>query len=150
MHRLRIATLCALAMLLVPAAAEAAEPGKYSGKLYTFDKKNKQPYKNVKVSLKVAKSGKKLTKFTVSSAPVFCLNIFSGEGRAEFKVAYVPSAKIGGNGKFSETYVVKNKGGEEIGRQVLKGSFSGTKASGTIETQTTGCSGTSRFKLKKK
>jgi len=149
MHRLSITALCALTALLFPAAAGAAEPGNYGGKLYAFDKKNTRPYKNVKVSLKVAKSGKKLTKFTVSSAPVFCLNIFSGEGRAEFKVAFVPSAKIDGSGKFSETYVVK-KGGEEIGRQVLKGRFSGTKASGTIETQTTGCSGTSRFKLTKK
>ena len=149
MHRSRAALLCAISLLALPAAAEAAKPGKYTGKLYAFDKKDKTPYKGVKVSLKVAKSGKKLTKFTVSSAPVFCLNIFTGEGRAEFKVAYVPSAKIKG-GKFSRTYITKNKSGEEIGRQVLKGKFSGSKATGTIETQTTGCSGTSRFKLKLK
>ena len=150
MHMPRLIALCAISLAAIPAAAQAATPGKYTGKLYAFDQKDKTPYKGVKVSLKVAKSGKKLTKFTVSSAPVFCLNIFTGEGRAEFKVAYVPSAKIKGNGKFSKTYITKNDSGEEIGRQVLQGKFSGSKATGTIETQTTGCSGTSRFKLERK
>lgn len=150
MHRPRVLALAAVLFAALPAAAEAAQPGKYTGKLYAFDQKDKRPYKNVKVSLKVSKSGGKLTKFTVSSAPVFCLNVFTGEGRAEFKVAYVPSAKIKGNGKFSRTYITKNKSGEEVGRQVLKGRFKGSKATGTIETQTTGCSGTSRFKLKRK
>ena len=100
------------------------------------------------MSLKVAKSGKKLTKFTVNSAPLFCLNIFTGEGRAESQAVLVPSARIKG-GKFSRTYIIK-KDGREIGRQILNGEFSGSKATGTIETQSTGCSGTSRFKLKRK
>ena len=143
----------ALSVLLVlsatvPAAANAAPPGKYAGKLYAFDKSDKKPYKNVKVSLRVAKSGKKLTRFTVTSVPLFCLNVFTGEGRAEFQAVYVPSAKIRPGGKFSRTYVIK-KDGQEIGRQILNGRFSGSKASGTIETQSTGCSGTSRFKVKR-
>lgn len=144
-----LSTLIVLSVVALPAAANGATPGKYKGKLYTFDKSNKKPYPNVKVSLKVAKSGKKLTKFTVSSAPLFCLNIFTGEGRAAFQAVLVPSAKIKGGGKFSRTYIIK-KEGREIGRQILNGKFSGSKATGTIETQSTGCSGTSRFKLKRK
>lgn len=135
--------------MALPLAANAATPGTYKGKLYTFDTKTKDPYPNVKVSLKVAKSGKKLTKFTVSAAPLFCLNIFTGEGRAESQAVLVPSARIKAGGKFSRTYVIR-KNGEEIGRQILNGKVSGSKASGTIETQSTGCSGTSRFKLKRK
>ena len=144
-----LASLVVLSVVALPAAANAATPGKYTGKLYAFDKSDIKPYPNVKVSLKVSKSGKKLTKFKVSSAPLFCLNIFTGEGRAEFQAVLVPSARIKGGGKFSRTYVIK-KDGREIGRQVLKGRFSGSKATGTIETQSTGCSGTSRFKLKRK
>ena len=144
-----LSILVVVSLVALPAAADAAKPGKYTGKLYTFDRSNKDPYPNVKVSLKVSKSGKKLTNFTVSAAPLFCLNIFTGEGRAQSQAVLVPSAKIKGNGKFSRTYVIK-KNGEEIGRQVLNGKVSGSRATGTIETQSTGCSGTSRFKLKRK
>jgi hypothetical protein len=147
----RHATLAALVALLAlaPAAMAAPSSGRYAGKLFSFDRSDKTPYKGTKVSFKAG--GGKVSKFSVSIAPVYCVDVFDFTNSGiQLTTIYVPSAKIKGS-RFSREYKVKDKDGSLLGTVTLKGAFRGaSRASGTIKTQYSNCSGTFRWSAKRK
>jgi hypothetical protein len=143
-----LAALIAL-LALVPAAMAAPSSGRYAGKLFSIDKGDKTPYKGTKVSFKAG--GGKVSKFSVSIAPVYCVDVFDFTNSGiQLTTIYVPSAKLRGN-SFSRKYKVKGKDGSLLGTVTLKGSFRGSsRAAGTVKTQYSNCSGSFRWTAKRK
>ena len=101
-----------LAVALVPTFAFGATEGKYKGKVVGD---------SGKVSFKV--DGSKVKKFEIDGVYADCY------GGGMLVSVYVPSAKIKGK-SFSATYVPDPEVEFHV---ILKGTFSGSKASGTVE-----------------
>ena len=108
----RVLPAFALAVFLLPAFALAAEEGKYNGTVVDD---------SGKVTFKV--KGNKVKKFEIDGVYADC---FGGQ---MLITVFVPSAKIKGK-SFKATYVPDPSADFQV---ILKGSFKGSKASGTVE-----------------
>jgi hypothetical protein len=108
----RRVTLIWLVALAIPAVALSAQPGKYRGKVVDD---------GGKVSFTV--EGSKVKKFTIDGVYASCY------GGNMLMSVYVPAARIRNN-RFSKTYRPEPDSEFQV---ILKGRFSGSKASGTVK-----------------
>ena len=121
-----IPAIVALA-LVVPAATDAAKPGRYVGKLYS-DSSGKA-VKGSKVTFRAADG--KLRKFLVKGGTSSCVSVIGGIQFTFYPLSFeVPSAPIRNN-RVDRRYVIREDG-EKVATNILKGKFSGRRASGKL------------------
>ena len=140
------ASACLLAAAVAAPTAPAAQSGKYRGKLRGYS--DNKPYKGKSATVKFKVSGGKVKGFT-ATPPLWCIGspFTFDDDHMEITTVYVPKARIKGK-SFKKTYVIRDDDGRELGRNILKGKFSGKGASGTIERDRSSCYGTYRWKVK--
>jgi hypothetical protein len=132
-----VAALLLVAALAVPASAATPKSGGWKGRL-------KDPHSG-RLSFKVSKSKRKLTKFKIPAVVVVCgLDIRT-------VTVGVPSARVSSRGRFRRTYKLRDPDPSLEATYRLKGRFtSRRRASGQVNVRTTSCNVTIKFSARPK